>query len=127
MSRPGPAQPRPWACRRAERRAAHRRRCGRRHKLAGRYARLAAPKRSAADPLEWLLCDERRQLVRAALARLPRGDAEILLLKYTEGWTSRELADRLGVSPGAVEARLHRGRRRLRGELAGSNLIEVRE
>ena len=47
-------------------------------------------------------------LVRDAVERLPRRDREILLLKYTEDWSYRELAGHLGVSESAVEARLHR-------------------
>ena len=70
------------------------------------------------DPLAWLLTLERQRLVRQGLARLAPRDAEILLLKYTEDWSYRELADRLGVSTSAVEARLHRARQRLRDELA---------
>jgi len=77
-----------------------------------------------ADPLRWLLADERRELVRKALARLPRRDAEILSLKYSENWSYRELAERLGVSPAAMQARLHRARQRLRSELAALEVTE---
>ena len=120
-----------WLYRLAVRQALlYRRKCGRRHRVDGRYAALrgagvggeSSPDR---DPLDWLLCVERRELVRAALLRLARRDAEILLLKYTEDWTYRELADRLGVSESAVEARLHRARQRLRDVLAGSRVIEI--
>jgi RNA polymerase sigma-70 factor (ECF subfamily) len=76
------------------------------------------------DPLEWLLSDERMQLVRKALTGLPRRDRELLLLKYTEDWSYRQLADHLGVSCGAVESRLHRARKRLRHELARLHAIE---
>jgi RNA polymerase sigma-70 factor (ECF subfamily) len=78
-----------------------------------------------ADPLAWLLLDERRHLVRQALARLPRRDAEILLLKYTEDWSYRQIADHLGISCRAVEARLVRARRRLRAGLARAQLVEL--
>ena len=80
-----------------------------------------------AEPLDWLLADERQQLVRDAVERLNRRDAEILLLKYTEGWSYRQLAEHLGVSQSAVEARLHRARGRLRGQLAACNIYEVSE
>lgn len=96
----------------------YRRRCGRQRRLLNGY--VQQPRRESPDPLGWLLSDERRALVRAALAWLPRRDAEILLLKYTEDWSYRELAGRLGVSEAAVEARLHRARERLRRALAGS-------
>jgi RNA polymerase sigma factor (sigma-70 family) len=104
----------------------YRRKCGRRHRIDGHYAALRAEAGAAApDPLEWLVSVERRHLVREALARLPRRDAEILLLKYTEDWTYRDLADHLGIGESAVEARLHRARGRLRDVLAGSRVIEV--
>ena len=65
-------------------------------------------------------------LIREALGRLPARDAEVLLLKYTENWSCRDLAEHLGQTEAAIESRLHRARRRLRDELAGSNVIEVR-
>jgi RNA polymerase sigma-70 factor (ECF subfamily) len=108
----------------------HRRRHGRQRRLLDGYAascrsdRLASP---ATDPLDWLIRDERRELVRNALGRLPRRDAEILLLKYTENWSYRELAAHLGVGESAVEARLHRARRRLREEMIGTGAMEVLE
>ena len=62
--------------------------------------------------------DERQQLVQQALRRLPPRDAELLILKYAEGYGARELAERLGVAVATIEARLHRARNRLRAELA---------
>jgi RNA polymerase sigma-70 factor (ECF subfamily) len=81
------------------------------------------------DPLDWLLADERKTLVRKALARLPRRDAEILLLKYTEDWSYRELADHLGLTTSAVEARLHRAREKMRMALCAvdPSLVAARE
>jgi RNA polymerase sigma-70 factor (ECF subfamily) len=72
------------------------------------------------------LADERQVLVRQALARLQSRDAEILMLKYTEDWNYRQLAERLGISHSAVETRLHRARARLRIELIALNVIEVK-
>jgi RNA polymerase sigma-70 factor (ECF subfamily) len=71
------------------------------------------------------LLDERRQLVCEALARLAARDAEILLLKYTEGFSYRDLAARLGVGEAAIEARLHRARAKLRDALAAARVIEI--
>lgn len=108
----------------------HRRRHGRRRRLMDSYASrretTAAPG-PCADPLDWLLLDERRALVREALSRLPPRDAEVLLLKYTENWGYRELAEHLGVSASAVEARLHRARHKLRETLVQLGAIEVKE
>jgi RNA polymerase sigma-70 factor (ECF subfamily) len=104
----------------------YRRRLGRQRKLAGDYARSLPCDDSIdndSDPLAWLLRDERQRLTRLALQRLSRKDVEILLLKYTEEWSYRELATHLGISESAVEARLHRARGRLRGELAHLNVL----
>jgi RNA polymerase sigma-70 factor (ECF subfamily) len=71
------------------------------------------------------LAEERRKLVRAALARLPGRDAEILMLKYTENWSYHQIASHLGIGHSAVEARLHRARARMRAELAALNVVEI--
>lgn len=108
----------------------YRRRLGRQRKRLDCYAWSLAyePVRAAApDPLDMLVQDERRILVREALWRLPRRDREILMLKYTEDWSYHELAGHLGVSESAVEARLHRARKRLREELTGTHPNEVDE
>jgi RNA polymerase sigma-70 factor (ECF subfamily) len=105
-----------------------RRRQGRRHRLVLRYADRRGDRTAtgeARDPLDWLLLDERRRAVREALGSLPARDAEILLLKYTEEWSCRDMAKHLGVSETAIEARLHRARGRLRQALARCSAIEV--
>ena len=98
----------------------YRRQRGRQHKLVGRYFQQARvpDEKQMPEPLDWLLRDERQKLVRAGLERLARRDAEILLLKYTEDWSYRELAHHLGIAESAVESRLHRARQRLRDALA---------
>jgi RNA polymerase sigma factor (sigma-70 family) len=108
----------------------YRRRCGRQRRLLGDYSCFQIEEgrqEKAQDPFDLLLQDERRTLVREALWRLPRRDREILLLKYTEDWTYRELAEKLGVTESAVEARLHRARKRLRETLIGIHQIEEDE
>jgi RNA polymerase sigma-70 factor (ECF subfamily) len=126
-----PARVGAWLYRLAVRQALlYRRRCGRQRRLLDRYAesRGADPGVAPApDPLDGLLKDERRLLVREALGRLPRRDAEVLLLKYTEDWSYRELAAHLGVGESAVEARLHRARKRLREAMLGTHATEVME
>jgi len=98
----------------------YRRRQGRRRKLVERYVDRQSPTAydsRETDPLDWLLSDERKQMVRLALHSLPPRDAEILLLKYSEDWSYHQLAEHLGMSHSAVEARLHRARQKLRREL----------
>jgi RNA polymerase sigma-70 factor (ECF subfamily) len=87
-----------------------------------RLARLAAESNGHAsladDPAAHLLLEERRRLVREALGRLAGRDAEILMLKYHERWSYRQIAGIIGISESAVDARVFRARERLRRELA---------
>jgi RNA polymerase sigma-70 factor (ECF subfamily) len=78
------------------------------------------------DPLGWLLAEERRSLIRSAVGRLPRKDTEILMLKYTEGWSYHDIAAHVGISHSAVESRLHRARAMLRRQLAALDVIETK-
>lgn len=111
-----------WLYRLAVRQALlYRRKQGRGRKLVNRYASrfpLQEADHRQPEPLKWLLSEERQALVVKALERLPPRDAEILRLKYEEGWNYHKLAEHLGISHSAVEARLHRARQRLRAELA---------
>lgn len=98
----------------------YRRRQGRRRKLLDRYVDRETSVDGAAstpDPLSWLLADERKTLVRQALETLNARDAEIMLLKYSEDWSYQQLAEHLGLSVSAVEARLHRARQKMRQTL----------
>lgn len=107
----------------------YRRKQGRRRKTVDRYAERFRPTEEdvrTTDPLDWLLADERRKMIRIAMQRLPQREAEILLLKYTESWSYKDLMGHLGITQTAVEARLHRARARLRSELAALDVIEVR-
>ena len=107
----------------------YRRRRGRQRKLADRYATRAQSGNNRpvpADPLGWLLEKERARLIRHAVGRLIRRDAELLLLKYTEDWSYRQLAEHLGITASAVEARLHRARQKLRHELTLLQVIEAK-
>ena len=117
-----PAKVAPWLYRLAVRQALlHRRKAGRRRNLNERYVQKhpdAADGQDRGEPLDWLLAQERRSLVRTALERLPRRDAEILLLKYSEDWSYQQIANHLGATPQAVQARLHRARAKLRSELS---------
>jgi RNA polymerase sigma factor (sigma-70 family) len=54
-----------------------------------------------------------RLAVLRAMAALPEGDREILILIAWQGLTPREAAAVVGCSPAALRVRLHRARRRL--------------
>ncbi len=123
-----PGKVAPWLYRIAVRQALlYRRKAGRRRKLVTRYRNRLKQSdgHSRGDPLTWLVADERRQMVREALARIAPRDAEILLLKYSEDWSYRQMAEHLGMSIAAVQARLHRARQHLRRELRASGVGET--
>jgi len=61
---------------------------------------------------------EQRQLVRAAIDRLPDSYRTVLLLRDIEELDTAEVAEMLGVSPAVVKTRLHRARQALREILA---------
>lgn len=56
-----------------------------------------------------------------ALARLPRGDRDVLLLVALADLSYEEVGQALGLKTGTVASRLHRARRRLRESLGGTN------
>ena len=51
------------------------------------------------------------------LGSLPPDDRLLLLLADGEGWTGPEIAERLGITPGATRVRLHRVRAKVRERL----------
>ena len=76
---------------------------------------LAAP--GPSPETEAVRGDERTRLL-AALRRLPEDRRTVLLLHDLEGWTHREIAERLGLPAGTVRSHLHYARRRMRELLA---------
>ena len=61
-----------------------------------------------------------RLTLRAALARLPERDRELIGLRYGADLTARQIAAQLDMRPNAVEVALHRALARLRDELGGA-------
>ena len=68
----------------------------------------------SAEPIDWMLASEKSFAMQSAIEGLPVRDREILMLKYTESWTYKELAQHLGVKVKTVEYRLMKARQRLR-------------
>ena len=64
-------------------------------------------------------------LVRGAVTALPNGQRHAVLLFYLQGLSHREVAGELGISVGAVKARLHQGRAALAPRLA--ELLDIPE
>jgi RNA polymerase sigma-70 factor, ECF subfamily len=73
-------------------------------------------------PVPQELTDE---LLLGALRRLPEGMQEIIVLCDLEELSYKEAAEALEVPIGTVMSRLHRGRARLRSELAAAEAVPV--
>ena len=58
-------------------------------------------------PLEQLQSEERRQVVRAAVEKLPDFLRQVVILAYYQGLKYKEVADILGIPVGTVKSRLH--------------------
>jgi RNA polymerase sigma factor (sigma-70 family) len=71
-----------------------------------RLAERAQPA-TAADPWTCVQAEE----IRAALARLPRRQREVTVLRYFLSFTTAEIAETLGVDQGTVKTCLYRARR----------------
>ena len=89
-----------------------------------RAARSAAKSRSPQSLPEGLAAaaetttgDDRRDIVRQAVQRLPRRAREVIVLHYFSGLSHSQIAAATGISPQAVHGRLIRGRRKIAEEL----------
>lgn len=99
----------------------HRRTSGRRRKMLDRVTAMMSPEAAGSysgTPVDHVMAAENQESVRRALASLSDVDRQILLLKYTEEWSYRQLADHLGVREDTVEYRLLKARKNLRKQLA---------
>jgi RNA polymerase sigma-70 factor (ECF subfamily) len=104
-----PNDPLPWLLATARRTLANQRRSARR--LAGLRERMAASESPAiADAGEGTADAE---LMRRALAELPDGDREVLMLVAWEGLDRARAAHVAGCSRATLAVRLHRARKRL--------------
>ncbi|PRQ05350.1 RNA polymerase sigma factor CarQ [Enhygromyxa salina] len=82
---------------------------------------------SLRDPLpsaEAMAIEHERQIgiaarIRAALARLPRTQREVVTLHKIEGKTMAEISEELGVREGTLRVRAHRGYKALASALGG--------
>ena len=87
-----------------------------------------AAEASSAPPGPWLAADqptpgttvaqeEETTRVALALAELPAGQREAVVLRHWHGWSLAEIAAHLGTTPDAVTGLLYRGLKALRGRL----------
>ena len=85
-----------------------------------RLRRLALQKRVAVGAPA-AAADDDRELLRAvqdAVALLPSGQRDVVVMHYVDDLSCEEIARLLDMTPGAVRVRLHRARAQLRRELA---------
>jgi len=75
------------------------------------------PEDPAKGPLDALRKDSQRQLVQQCLLFLPDRQRAAIILSYFEDMRDQEIADVMGVSVGAVESLLVRGRKALRDHM----------
>lgn len=102
----------------------YRRKAGRRRRFLQDLTQRSIPSDSISkqyDPLQWLLLRERQQSVQVSLEQLSDRDREILLLKYSDGLSYEQIADRLGITATTVRMRLHRARIHLKNQLTESS------
>jgi len=87
--------------------------------LAGESEAILAERlvNSGTSPSGQLLAAELRERVRAALESLEPRDREVLVLRYLEQLTSKEIAAILGISEAAVKTRHRRALERMRRRL----------
>ncbi|MFC1707023.1 RNA polymerase sigma factor [Planctomycetota bacterium] len=97
----------------------HRRRRRRGPLSFGAVAGVGEIASASAEPGVGVELAERRERVLAAVARLPEGYREVIVLKYLDERSYVEIAEILGTSVEAVESRLHRARGVLRNKLQG--------
>jgi RNA polymerase sigma-70 factor (ECF subfamily) len=118
----------PWLCHLSEQRIidTHRRLFGAQKRSADRQVPLNTPLRgdsggtledllvsSLTSASEALSRDQKQLRLLVALQQLPAKVQEILRLRYTDGLTTREIADRVGSSDAAIRVQLSRAVARL--------------
>ena len=95
----------------------YRRKVGRKRKLLKRYAEEVISSQnqySQTEPIDWLLSKERQTMIRNALATLSEEERNILLMKYRDELSYRDIAAKLHSTELAVQSKLHRARARLK-------------
>ena len=66
--------------------------------------------------------DDRRDVVRHSVRKLPRSAKEVIVLHYFSGLSHKQIAATLGISPEAVHGRLIRARRKIAEDLRRNGL-----
>lgn len=75
------------------------------------------------NPRTIIMQNEMANIIRRALARLPKKESRVFCLKYFEGLSYEQIAAQAGISVDSVGVLLHRARKRLR-ELLDPSLLK---
>lgn len=78
---------------------------------------LSFPERWDEQPEQHYLSTEGVGIARQAIDALPETQRDVVALRDVEGWSSDEVSEALGLSPGNQRVLLHRGRSRVRAAL----------
>lgn len=78
---------------------------------------ISAEASAEVDPSEATAKQERVELVKNYIARLPENQATVILLKFEKGYSYQEISDETGLSTGNVGFLIHTGMKRLRSIL----------
>ena len=84
---------------------------------AGRWQWVAVPDDWSHVPEDTVLSQELQEVVRQAIAQLPRVQGEVITLRDVEGWSSAEVSELLSIEDGHQRVLLHRARSRVRAAL----------
>ncbi|HEU0052741.1 MAG TPA: RNA polymerase sigma factor [Longimicrobium sp.] len=72
----------------------------------------------ARNPEDWILSEELRERIEAAIETLPPRQREVIVLRDVEGWAPEEVCNVLEISESNQRVLLHRARVRVRDALA---------
>jgi RNA polymerase sigma-70 factor (ECF subfamily) len=79
---------------------------------------MQLPNRGA-TPEETTVSREQREMIWQSFRKLSTRQQEVFVLRYVEGWSDRQVATMLGVTPGSVKQHLFRAIQHLRKALGG--------
>lgn len=80
---------------------------------------------SASDPLRSAELSQLLDHVKAAVAQLPSGVAEVFMAREIEGESTASITKRLGVTEENIWVRVHRARKALQGRLLAVGAVET--
>jgi RNA polymerase sigma-70 factor, ECF subfamily len=88
-------------------------------KFVERWGKMTTPESLAPTPLELADSEERKEMVRSGLDKLPENQKQILDLLYYQSLTQAEIASRLNIPLGTVKTRSRQGLLKLTQILGG--------